>query len=252
ITSGFLNDNYTGSTENGERGRYIGADDFLTFSLFVKSKSDNLGIAQYYQVVTSRKFHYRYDLITTNITYEKSINDFIFIPSIELLYKSSLGGEYIQNLIHDFKDLPLLVEDYTSSELGAGFGGTGYIDLGISRAIMSIYLPTSIKPASGLLCGELYLKNNFIGLNLVGGYKQYFSKVDEYSDFVRSGFLFGGQTMLNIMGHFTINAGAFFFPVKNIENDPSYYNKNHDYSPQFWVSLGLNGMDFRILDIVNI
>lgn len=53
FVTGFLNDNYTGSTRNGESGKYIRADDFLTFSLFTQVKNDRLGLALYYQVVTS-------------------------------------------------------------------------------------------------------------------------------------------------------------------------------------------------------
>ncbi len=87
-------------------------------------------------------------------------------------------------------------------------------------------------------------------MNVVAGYKQYITEVKEYSDFVRSGATFGGQVIVPIYKDFSINAGTFFFPTQNLDHDPLYSHKDFEYSPQFWVTFGLNGKNFGVLDVV--
>lgn len=256
--SGFLNDNYTGSTENGVSGRYIGADDFLTFSLFANSKKDRLGISEYYQVITSRAYGYRYDLLQTSVSYDFNLLDYNFSPYLSLLYKNDLGGEAIQNSIHDFRNLPPLVQTYSEAEIGLGIGVRAeYIYESILyredklKGLLHIDIPFVVKPLSSTLALEYFIDLNLVSFDIVGGYKQYITDVSGYSDFVRSGFIYGGQAIVHIYKGLTINAGAFFFPTRNLANDPTYITINHDYSPQFWVTLGFNGDNYGILDIIN-
>ncbi len=256
--SGFLNDNYTGSIENGVSGDYIGADDFLTFTLFAKSKSDNLGISEYYHVITSRKYGYRYDLLDSNISYDFKLYDYYFSPSISFLYKSDLGGQYIQNGIHDFRDLPDLVQNYANTESAVAIGLKSnfvikslLLEQDSFKGMLNFEIPSSVKPVSASLVIEYQLDFKYLDFDIVGGYKQYITEVDQYSDFIRSGPIFGGQGVVTVLDIFTINAGAFFFPTRNLDNDPYYFSKSHDYSPQFWITFGLNGSSYGVMDIVN-
>ncbi|QEN04423.1 hypothetical protein EW093_06835 [Thiospirochaeta perfilievii] len=258
FVSGFLNDNYTGSMENGVNGRYIGADDFLTFSLFAKSKKDKLQISEYYQVVTSRKFNYRYDLVDTIVSYDFMVNDYIFSPSISIIYKANLGGELIQNEIHDYRGLPALYESYVKEEAASSIGFNLYYNIesvafenDTLRGLWDMEVPTGIKPISGSLSLEYLLDFKYFQIDITGGYKQYFNMVDQYSDFIRSGFIFGGQGVIKLIKDFTINMGLFFFPARNLSNDPYYFSREHIYSPQFWVSIGINGNHYGVSDIVN-
>lgn len=258
FVSGFLNDNYTGSIENGASGNYIGADDFLTFTLFAKSKSGNLGISEYYHVITSRKYGYRYDLLDTNISYDLKISDYNFSPSVSILYKSDLGGQIVQNGFHALRNLPDLVQEYVETESAIAVGLRGNFTLesilleqDSFRGLLNIDIPSSIKPVSASLAMEYLLNFKYLDFDIVGGYKQYITTVDQYSDFIRSGLIFGGQGVITLLDKFTINAGAFFFPTRNLDNDPYYFSKSHNYSPQFWITFGLNGSSYGVMDIVN-
>ncbi|MGL1892459.1 MAG: hypothetical protein OCD02_12595 [Spirochaetaceae bacterium] len=250
MISGFLNDNYTGSTENGINGDYIGADDFLTFSLFANTKKDNFGISQYFHVITSRKFNYRYDLLLTSVYYDLDVRPFNVTPTFSLLYKGEFGGEDIQNGIHDFRGIPALEQEYEDEELSPVFGFDAFYEYSIFRGRLNVDAPLSIKPISTRLTLEYILDLKYVSFDFASGYKHYFTDVDGYSDFVRSGMIFGGQSIFQIYKGFTLNAGCFFFPVKNLDSDPVYLDRDFLYSPQFWVTIGLNGDIFRIMDIV--
>lgn len=256
MISGFINDNYTGSTENGVSGNYIGADDFLTLSLFVCSKKDRLGISEYYQVVTSRKYGYRYDLLHTTIEYD-FYGEYNYSPYFSLIYKTDLGGEFLQNSFHKFKDLPSLVEDYSETEFSPAIGlkidyifDSLFFKTDGLKGLLNIDIPFAIKPLSSSLALGYFIDLPFLSVDILGGYKQYFTEVDGYSEFTRSGLIYGGQLVVPLFLGISVNVGAFFFPVRNLINDPYYFSKSHNYSPQFWVTLGINGDSYGILDIV--
>lgn len=257
FVAGFLNDNYTGSTYNGESGKYIGADDFLTFSLFTQVKNGRLGISQYYQVVTSRKHDYRYDLFSATVSYDFKYYQYAVVPSVSFLHKGSFGGEGIQNAIHTFKGLPVLVQDYSDEQLSPALGLDFFYTISPQlirsdrlNGVFTFEAPYKIKPFASSVNLEYIVNFYLVQVDLSVGYKQYLTRVREYSEFVRSGLTFGAQTSISVFRRLTLNTGCFFFPVKNIENDPAYFDKSFSYSPQFWVTLGLKGKDFGILDIV--
>lgn len=251
VVSGFLNDNYTGSTENGENGDYIGADDFLTYSMFVKSTMDNLSISEYYQLVTSRKYEYRYDLLETDVEYLFEVGGFILKPQLMFIFKGDYYGEEIQNAIHEYRDLPLVYLDYTDSDFALGIGGIFEYELNPFIFRLDLELPYDIKPISTTLSIDGYYNFKYVDIDILAGYKQYLNSVDEYSDFVESGFIGGVQAVIKPYKSYTISAGCFFFPADNLENDDAYEDIDHSYSPQFWISVGLNGGLYNILDIVN-
>lgn len=259
VVSGFLNDNYTGSTENGINGDYIGADDFLTFTLFVQGSYKRMKEYHYYRVVTSRKYDYRYDLLENGYSYDLYIDEYTFSPTISLLYKGDLGGEGVQNGFHDLRDIPPLVQNYLEEELALALGLKGYYSLeGLLtksdelNGVLNLSLPWSIKPVSAMLTLDYIIKFPLISINAAVSYKQYINEVEHYSDFVRSGFIYGSQLVLETVKDISINAGFCFFPVQNLNNDPVYEAKSFNYSPQFWVTFGLNGAIHRVMDIVNL
>lgn len=249
--SGFLNDNYTGTTENGINGNYIGADDFLTLSLFAKSVNNNLSISEYYQVVTSRKYEYRYDLLESDVEYFFKVDDFILRPKLLIIYKGEYSGEYVQNSIHEFKSLPLLELDYTDSAVSLGLGGTFEYVFNPLVFRLDLEFPYSIKPMYSMFTLNYTWESKYIDIDLVSGYKQYINSVDEYSQFVESGYVGGMQAVIKPYKSFTVNAGAFFFNANNLENDVLYKDIDHSFSPQFWVTFGLNGGLYSILDVVD-
>lgn len=257
IISGFLNDNYTGTVENGVSGRYIGADDFLTFSIFTLIKKDYLKISLHDQVVTSRKYKYRFDLFNSTVHYSIEKNGSTLTPYFGIIYKGNLGGETFQNSFHSVRDIPPLYLEYTDSEFNPVTG----IEVNFYKKNMlfnkdklafylNIDIPFGIKPISETLYGTYSVKYSFVNFEFLGGHKYYFNDISQYSDFVRSGGIVGAMAVFKFFCDLSVNAGCFFFPSKNLENDPVYMDIDHSYSPQFWISFGLNGDTFSILDIV--
>ncbi len=257
IMSGFVNDNYTGSIENGVSGRYIGADDFLTYSMFTVIQKNNLNINFHDQIVTSRKFNYRYDLFSFGASYFFEKNDLTVAPHLGLIYKGNMGGENFQNNFHSLRDIPLLYLEYTNSELRPETG----LEVILSKknilinkdkisCSINIDIPFGIKPISEIFYGTYVINSNFINFQFLAGHKFYINNVKQYSDFVRSGGVLGFMAVFKLWKDISINPGFLFFPSKNLENDPVYMDIDHSYSPQFWVGIGWKSDVFSILDII--
>ena len=257
IISGVVNDNYTGSIDNGVSGRYIGADDFLTFSMFTIIKKDYLKIYLHDQIVTSRKLNYRYDLFHFGANYFFEKNGLSIAPHIGIIYKGNMGGENFQNNFHSLRDLPPLYLEYTNSELRPVTG----LDLNISKKNILLYkdkitctinidIPFGIKPISEIFYGTYVINSNFINFEFLAGHKFYFNNIDQYSDFVRSGGVFGVMAVIKLWKDISINQGFLFFPSENLENDPVYMDIDHSYSPQFWIGVGFKSDVFSILDMI--
>ncbi len=257
IISGYLNDNYTGTIENGVSGRYIGADDFLTYSIFTVIKKDFFKISFHDQIVTSRKYMYRYDLFHSIVHYSIEKISLTLTPYFGIIYKGNLGGEKFQNSFHSLRDLPPLYLEYTDSELRpvAGIEVELYKKNILSyrdqiACSLNIDIPFGIKPISGTLYGTYVIERSFVNFEFLTGYKYYINEITQYSDFLRSGGIIGAMAVFKLWSDISINAGSFFFPSKNLENDPSYMDIDHSYSPQFWIGFGFNGEDYSILDII--
>ncbi len=251
VITGFLNDNYTGSIENGVKGNYIGADDFLTFTLFVKSSLNSFKISEYYHVVTSREYGYRYDILDTKGSYRFEIENFYLEPRISLLFKGNLGGEVVQNNFHSFRNLDHLVLPYKNSETGVELDFEGGLNIDPFTLSMEFKLPSAIKPVSAAINLNFWLDLNYAILDFTAGYKQYLTEIPEYSEFLRSGVVSGGQIILLFPYNITINMGFFIFPARNLNNDPGYLYKERWFSPQFWVAFGVNGEKYRANSVVN-
>lgn len=257
IITGYLNDNYTGTIENGISGRYLGADDFLTFSMFTVIKKDYLKISLHEQVITSRKYKYRYDLFHSTVYYSFEKKCLTLIPYLGIIYKGNLGGEKFQNTYHKLRDLPPLYLEYTDAELKPVTG----IEVNIYKENMLFYddridcslnidIPFGVKPISETLYGTYEINSSFVTLEFLAGHRFFLNSISQYSDFVGSGGVIGTMMVFKLWHDVFINAGLFFFPTKNLENDPLYMDIDHSYSPQIWIGFGLNGDDFSIMDIV--
>jgi len=80
----------------------FGADDFLTVSLLARLYLKNWKAAITYQSITSRKFKFRYDLLSavaSKIYLSKPMN---IQSNVGLLLKGDFGGESLQNGYHSF------------------------------------------------------------------------------------------------------------------------------------------------------
>jgi hypothetical protein len=256
LAIGSINDNWTGSVENGIAGRYIGADDFLTFGLFALGRLDRFDLDLHYQMITSRKFGWRYDLIHAGLGYFFQRSHWLVLPRVGLLFKGNWGGESLQNGVHRCKGLPEVDLPYLAGDFAPSLGGRldyrGLIG-GKSaltwRATAECELPWAIKPlwVSASLGGQAACR--FALLELDGGWRQYLNQRDHYSELVRSGW-FGGFRVILRFKAVAGGGGLSFFPARNLDNDPLFADQNWDWSPQFWKGGGLNADVFSLRDVV--
>jgi hypothetical protein len=86
-------------------------------------------------------------------------------------------------------------------------------------------------------------------LELDGGWRQYLSRVDGYSELVRSGWFGGFRVTLRFKGA-AGGGGISVLPVRNLDNDPLYADQVWKWSPQIWVAGGLRADTFSLRDAV--
>ncbi|MCK5329950.1 MAG: hypothetical protein KAK01_00970, partial [Candidatus Marinimicrobia bacterium] len=119
-----INDNYTGTRERGEKGCYIGPDDFITATFLARVYWQDWKIAVTENVLTSRKFKFRYDLLFASLAREYSFNKINIRPELGILIKGRLGSEAIQNWFHRLKPIPELFIPYRKGGITAFLAGT--------------------------------------------------------------------------------------------------------------------------------
>lgn len=256
LAVGFTNDNYTGSVENGIAGRYLGADDFLTFGMFALGRLARFDLDLRYQIVTSRLFGWRYDLIRAGLGYRFERGHWLLVPRLGLLLKGNWGGQSLQNGFHRMKDIPELTLPYAEGGFAPVFGGR--FDYRASpvrapalswRAGVEWELPVGIKPlwVSAGLGGQAACR--FALLELDGGWRQYLSQAEGYSELVRSGWFGGFRVTIRFRG-VAGGGGILMFPARNLDNDPLYADQVWNWSPQIWMAGGLRADAFSLRDTV--
>lgn len=249
---GFINDNYTGTVENGKNGRYLGADDFLTFSFLNITTHNKLSFFTTWKVVTSRKYKYRYDYLVFRTGYDLSITERVLLtPKCGFILKGNLGGETFQNNFHNIRNLPEVNLDYINDEkVGLNLG----LDIKYNLVEnLNLYLinsfPTDIVPISTNLLFIYSIDFKLLSIDAAIGYKHYINDVQNYNDFVQNGITWGIKLNLPLIYDFSIDSLLYFIPARNLESHESFAEWNHDFSPQIWVGLSykINKSSFKEL-----
>ncbi|MFW5801902.1 MAG: hypothetical protein ACOCVC_07695 [Spirochaeta sp.] len=261
LAAGFTNDNYTGSLCAGKSGYYLGADDYITFGLFALGSLQNHRAILRYQIVTSRKFNWRHDLL--HAFYGQDIapvrfryGEYHLSLRAGALLRGQWGGEIIQNTFHELRGFPLVELEYAEP----GFSPAARIS-----SAYTVYHPklhalrwhlladadvrTSILPVALSAGMAAELQSETLYGTYVFGWRQYVNEVAYYSELLRSGFYTGFHIGLRL-GEYTLEGGILFVPVRNIQNDPVYPDKNRRHSPQIWFSMNTSGDGFSIRDYV--
>ncbi|MBF0429917.1 MAG: hypothetical protein HQK83_01455 [Fibrobacteria bacterium] len=241
---GFLNDNYTNTIENGRTGRYIGADDFLTFSLFSSLQFNDYQGYLFYNIVTSRKNNFRYDLLTLDVNRRVRYRGVDFFPGIEIVVKENLAGEVIQNQFHDLISLPKVWCDYDGPAFGAGvlfdaryLLNTPFFSFDTLSFFLESRFPSGVLPIKSGMNTGYSLSWNRVSIEWIGGFRWYPGEVEHYSELIRTG-VFGAMGIrIRFYRKLFLQAGIALFPVRNLETDPLYKPKNFNYSPQISWSL---------------
>jgi hypothetical protein len=241
-----VNDNYTGNAEAGKKGRYLGADDFLTVSYLLNGRVHESLFDASIHSVTSRKYGYRYDLLSTDLG-RSGMEGLVHAAwRTGITYRGDLGGSWIQNGFHDFKGFPEVDLPYLKSRWGIwgsldfeetrrGFaewdGWTGR--LGMRLAWRNI--PNEAK----VDFGYAYRYGMARGESFVG-YRYRFNSITRYSEFLRKGPLWGTALQVGNSKGWSLQTGILFFPARNLQADPAYEQKVFRYSPQIWTGVSFN------------
>lgn len=253
-TFGFINDNYTGTVENGEKGRYLGADDFLTFSLLNITKHNELSFFTTWKIVTSRKYQFRYDYLAFRTNYDYTLSEKIKLtPKIGFVIKGNLGGENFQNEFHKFRNLPTVHLDYLQEEKFAmqfGFD-LEYRLLEYLNIYMLNNIPTDILPVSTTLLTIFSFDFKFFSLNTAMGYKFYYNEVKNYTDFANNGIVSGLKINIPIIRGFSIDSSLYFLTAENLKSYKTFKEWKYNFTPQIWVGLAYHANDIDFKEILS-
>jgi len=244
-----INDNYTGTKECGKKGYYIGPDDFITAAFLARVYWQNWKIAVTENVLTSRKFKFRYDLLFASLGREYSFNKINICSELGILIKGRLGGEAIQNWLHRLKPMPELFISYRKGGITAFLAGTveyqkqlNFRRPAIFYSALEMRLPLDFVPAriSPHLGYQTELIKNRFQIESFVGWRFLLNEVPEYSELIKAGPIVALSTKSRVYRKFYFEFGFSFFPANNLENDPSYKTKSHDWVPQIWIVFSWN------------
>ena len=244
-----INDNNTGNVERGKKGLYLGPDDFLTVSIFFRLHLDAWRLALTYNDVTSRKEQYRYDLIFGGLSKRFERNGLEVKPELGLVWKGNCGGDDLQNGFHRMKDLPELFVPYCDGGLAAFAAAmiSRPVELsrpfeGILTSSMEIRLISDLVPSrlTPMLGYQAEVWPGRLQVEMVAGARLYVNEIEEYSHMVRSGAFAAVNAKLRVYQNFYFDTGIALFPAQNLENDPIYKDKDHNYLPQITMVFSWN------------
>lgn len=256
VRAGIINDNYTGSVEAGRTGRYLGNDDFLTVSYLVAVDWKEWSGALVFNTVTSRRFDFRYDLLQGTVQRSMANGPFVLHPQLGVIGQGALGGDAIQNGFHRLRDLPEVHLPYRGSGLAAVaqleadwpresllFDGDR-LTLTAGLRLVTDLVPSRVGAQATYLVGWRRLE-----AELLVGYRQYLNSQPGYSELVRSGATGALNLRLRIVSHLFFELGASALPVKNLQSDALYEQRDPSYTPQIWMvgSWNAGGRSLRAL-----
>ncbi len=244
LSAAVINDNYTGTQQNGIDGKYWGADDFLTVSYLLRGNYGDWAAGFSQHTVTSRRFQFRYDLLSGRLAHSWSRGPYYWSTGAGLIFKGQFLGDALQNGFHRLKDLPELDLPYREGGLGAQMTAAGgwqrsnllaqdHLSVEVEALGYSQFVASRLRLSGvyAITFGRLHIQTMLAWLS-------HGHAVEDYSEFIRSGPSVGGSARIALLSRLYLEIGALVFPVRNLENDPLYESKTRRYSPQIWMVLG--------------
>jgi hypothetical protein len=255
-----LNDNYIATWKKDEKGNYFGADDFLTVSILGRYYLADWRYAFTYQAITSRKFNFRYDLLSVLTSKIYRVSGLIIQPQIGLIVKGDIGGKNLQNGYHSIRALKTLNYPYSSDKgvaLVLGFTARWeekavmFTDDNLFGSfytqVLTDFVPSRVEPALAyqLNFGD-YIQAEF----LVKG-RFYLNMQNQYSEMVRSGIIPAFGLKIKTYQKLYFDVGIAFFPSKNLQNDIRYPPYQSRFLPQFWLAFSWNTLGISLFDYID-
>jgi hypothetical protein len=113
--------------------------------------------------------------------------------------------------------------------------------------LASDLIPSRVTPMLGYQTG---FWNDKVQLELLAGARFYLNQIDNYSQFVRSGPIWGGNLKTRIYKDLYFDIGVALFSVQNLENDPAYADREFNYIPQIVSTISLNSAWYRFYNFL--
>jgi hypothetical protein len=235
----FRNDNYTPNREAGERGRYFGPDDFLTMAWLVRARWGEWRAALNHDTVTSRRFDFRYDLLTGLIERSFSSEPFVLRYGLGLLLKGDFGGQAVQNYWHRSRDLAEIVLPHRDAgfavvtTLAGDWVGEALLvsvdrlSTTVELRVYSAHVPSRISPKL-----RYQLQWPWLELELLAGWRFFLNEAAGYSEMVRHGPMGALNLRVALPGDLFVEAGLGLIPVRNVEPEPDYLSRDYRWLPQ--------------------
>lgn len=240
-----INDNYMGRWLPGVKGNYFGPDDFLTVSLLSRIYYQNWKYSISYSVVTSRKFEYRYDLLSFVPARNFNILNSTVRIGAGFIYKENLGGQEFQNGFHRLGNvnevilpyskktgLGLILETHIGKKYLISFINSDYLIFSLGSRLITDFTPSRIS-ASGSYQAQI---SENLQLEIYIAYRFYLNRINDYSEMVRSGLIPGINVKYNFYRDWFVDIGFILIPSKNVMSDPFYDIYRRHYLPQAWLA----------------
>ncbi len=255
-----INDNYIANWKKDEKGNYFGADDFLTASLISRFYWHDWNAAIIYNSITSRKFNFRYDLLSMTMNKTYQFEWIKFQSGIGLALKGDLGGDDLQNGYHSLRALSRVHFPYSKEK-----GLAVIVDLSarweersilskkdILTAIVESHLLTDFVPSRfGPAIGYQIELASFIQFEILANGRFYINKKKEYSEMARSGILTAFNLKIKTYDQLFFDIGFALFPSKNLQNEIHFPKYKHSYLPQFWLAFSWNTAWLSLRDYID-
>ncbi len=255
-----LNDNYIATWQKDVKGNYFGADDFLTVSILGRYYAADWRFAFTYQAITSRKFNFRYDLLSMLTSKLYWVSGLQLQPQIGLIIKGDIGGKNLQNGYHSITSLQTLDYPYSVDkgaafvfgfaarwEQKAFFFGNDNFLAGFYTQFFTDFVPSRIEP---VLAYQLHF-GKYVQSEILVKERFYVTKQNQYSEMVRSGLIPAVGLKIKTYKKLYFDVGIAFFPTKNLQNDVRYPPYQRKFLPQFWLAFSWNTKSISLVDYID-
>ncbi|KAA3617782.1 MAG: hypothetical protein D8M58_00465 [Calditrichaeota bacterium] len=255
-----VNDNYIGTWKKGVKNNYFGADDFLTVSLLARLYVNNWNTALVYQSITSRKFNFRYDLLSGLVSKKVHAKWVDLQSQAGIVLKGDFGGATLQNNYHTLRYIKTIDFPY-SKEKGIAFiigfnaiwqkkhllFSRDLLKANFEARFITDFVPSRIGPSISYQ-NEIF---SFIQMELLALGRFYVIEKKEYSEMIRSGLISAINLKFKTYQQFYFDIGFAIFPTKNLLNAPRFPKYEHSYLPQFWLSFSWNSSWQSLRDYID-
>lgn len=254
LSLGIVNDNIPCSYEAAIDGWSLGPDDAYTWGFYAVAGWDSLTFKVNMNGFTSRRFNYRWDLLSFSVIYDIPIEAVEARAGAGVLLGGNYSGQFWQNMLHSVMAYPSFVAPYEAAVFALRAEAEGYLPL--LRPIVGL----SLGPFAAVRLVTAAGKNTF----RVGGRGRFHSRAIDLeiesgllasassavlSPLDSSGFYVMVSFSVRIAGKLGMEAALGIMPARNLEDDSAFVPIDYLVYPQFLAGMTIGEASPRISDL---